>query len=213
MKTLPNGVKWLFFDMGSTLVDEREVYDHRLRDMIAGTELTFDEVDAKRAAFALLGFDGNAKVISYFGLIKTPWHTEDERLYAGAAEVLCCLKARGYRLGILANQGPGASERLDMWGIGDLFEVVVSSSEVGIAKPDSKIFETALFMAGCEAKEAAMIGDRLDNDILPAKSLGMYTVWVKSGSAALQPRHLGEGIADKIIDSLEELKALYLQMS
>ncbi len=33
--------EWIFFDIGSTLVDEQEAYDHRIRDMIAGTDLTF----------------------------------------------------------------------------------------------------------------------------------------------------------------------------
>lgn len=35
-------VKWIFFDVGSTLVDETEAYNHRIRDMIKGTGITFD---------------------------------------------------------------------------------------------------------------------------------------------------------------------------
>ena len=33
--------KWIFFDIGSTLLDETEAYDHRIRDMISGTNITF----------------------------------------------------------------------------------------------------------------------------------------------------------------------------
>ena len=38
-------IKWIFFDVGSTLVDETDAYDHRVRDMIAGTGMTFEELD------------------------------------------------------------------------------------------------------------------------------------------------------------------------
>ena len=39
----------------------------------------------------------------------------------------------------------------------------------------------ALERAGCKPEEAVMIGDRVDNDIIPAKALGMRTVWIKQG--------------------------------
>ena len=45
-------VKWIFFDIGSTLVDETEAYDHRVRDMIVGTDISFSEFDDVRIAFA-----------------------------------------------------------------------------------------------------------------------------------------------------------------
>ena len=53
-------VKWIFFDVGSTLVDETEAYDHRVREMIAGTSITFKEFDDVRIALARQGLDGNS---------------------------------------------------------------------------------------------------------------------------------------------------------
>ena len=50
-----------------------------------------------------------------------------------------------------------------------------------------------------------MVGDRLDNDIIPAKAIGMKTVWVKNGLAQNQGAELGEGVADYQIGSLSEL--------
>ena len=50
-----------------------------------------------------------------------------------------------------------------------------------------------------------MVGDRLDNDIIPAKALGMKTVWLKNGLAKYQSSELGEGFADYQISSLTEL--------
>ena len=201
-------VLWVFFDIGSTLVDEQEAYDHRIRDMIAGTDLTFEEVHAKRIELALQGLDGNSAIIKFFGLAKTPWHSEDETLYADVDRVLRDLKSHGYKLGIIANQAPGAAERLSNWGIADCFSVIASSSELGVAKPDPQNYEKAIAMAGCTASQAVMIGDRLDNDIIPAKQYGMQTVWIRQGLAAYQPKELGDGYADYTIDNLSELKEL-----
>ncbi len=199
-------VEWIFFDIGSTLVDEQAAYDHRIRDMIAGTDLTFEEVDAKRVELAEQGLDGNSAIIAYYGLRKTPWHSADEMLYSDSKAVLAELMNRGYRLGVLANQNPGLRQRLADWGIADYFSVIASSAELGVAKPDLEIFKKALDMAGCTASRAVMVGDRLDNDIIPAKRLGMQTVWIRSGLAAYQPQILGAGCADYTIDSLSELK-------
>ena len=64
-------VKWIFFDVGSTLVDETEAYDHRVREMIVGTSITFKEFDDVRIALARQGLDGNSAAIKHFGLTKT----------------------------------------------------------------------------------------------------------------------------------------------
>ncbi len=203
-------MRWLFFDVGSTLVDEQAAYDHRIRDMLQGTGLTFVQVAAKRLELAQVGLDGNAAVIAHYGLTKTPWHSEDERLYPDAPRVLRTLASRGYRLGIVANQNPGLPERLAAWGIGHSFSVIASSAELGLAKPDPAIFEKALEMAGCAPCDAVMIGDRLDNDILPAKQLGMETVRLRQGLAACQPRELGAGYADHTVDSLTDLLEIFV---
>ena len=50
-----------------------------------------------------------------------------------------------------------------------------------------------------------MVGDRLDNDIIPAKSLDMKTAWIKNGLAQYQNIELGEGVADYQIHSLSEI--------
>ena len=50
-----------------------------------------------------------------------------------------------------------------------------------------------------------MVGDRLDNDIRPAKALGMKTVWIRKGLSIYQDKDLGNDIADWIIDNLSEL--------
>lgn len=197
--------KWIFFDVGSTLVDETEAYNHRVREMIAGTSITFKEFDDVRIALARQGLDGNSAAIKHFRLTKTPWHSEDEVPYSDAHSTLATLVDKGYKLGIIANQKLGTAERLESWGLRQYFEVIVASAEIGYAKPDKAIFEKAFELARCTAAESMMVGDRLDNDIIPAKSLGMKTVWIKNGLAQYQSVELGEGVADFQIHSLSEI--------
>ena len=198
-------IKWIFFDIGSTLVDETEAYDHRVREMISGTSITFKEFDDVRIALARQGLDGNSAAIKHFGLTKTPWHSEDEVPYSDANTTLASLIDKGYKLGIIANQKLGTEERLESWGLRQYFDVIVASAEIGYAKPDKEIFEKALEFAKCTAEESVMVGDRLDNDIIPAKAIGMKTVWVKNGLAQYQGAELGEGVADYQIGLLSEL--------
>ena len=198
-------IKWIFFDVGSTLVDETEAYDHRVRDIIAGTDITFQEFDDMRIALARQGLDGNSAAIKHFGLTKTPWHSEDEVPYPDAKSTLAALIQMGYKLGIIANQKLGTAERLENWGLRQYFDVIAASAEIGYAKPDKRIFEKALEMAGCTARESVMVGDRLDNDMIPTKALGMRTVWIKNGLAQYQSEELGKDIADVQIASLSEL--------
>ncbi len=198
-------IKWIFFDVGSTLVDETEAYDHRVREMIAGTSVTFKEFDDVRIALARQGLDGNSAAIKHFGLTKAPWHSEDEVPYSDAQSTLAALVDKGYKLGIIANQKLGTEERLGSWGLRQYFEVIAASAEIGYAKPDKEIFEKALELAKCTAAESVMVGDRLDNDIIPVKAIGMKTVWVKNGLAQYQGAELGEGVADYQIGSLSEL--------
>ena len=87
----------------------------------------------------------------------------------------------------------------------DYFDKVVASAEVGVSKPDKAIFEIAFMVANCKPEESMMVGDRLDNDIIPAKSVGMKTVWIRKGLSQYQDPVLGKNIADYQIDNLNEL--------
>ena len=177
--------------------------------MIEETDITFSAFDSKRIELAKQGFDGNSEAIKYFGLKKTPWHSEDEEPFADVFETLEALKERGYRLGIIANQAMGTAQRLDTWGLLKYFDVVAASAELGVAKPDRLIFEKAFEMAGCQPHDSVMVGDRLDNDILPAKALGMRTVWLRKGLAIYQHIDLGKNIAEWVIDTLSDLKEIF----
>ena len=202
-------VKWVFFDVGSTLVDEEKAYEHRIRDMIDGTNITFEQFQKKRCFFAKQNLKGDLEAIKYFGLTKTPWHKEDEIPFPNAEDVLQYLCGKGYKIGVIANQSAGTAKRLKKWGLLKYIEVVAASAELGVAKPDRGIFDKAFEIAGCSAQEAVMVGDRLDNDISPAKELGMKTVWIRQGFAIYQNPQRVEEQPDYIVDNLSELKEIF----
>lgn len=207
---LEKRLKWLFFDVGSTLVDETAAYDHRIREMIAGTDVTFEDFQQKRTEFARQNLRGDLEAAAFFGLQKTPWHHEDEAPYPDADRVLGELKNRGYHIGIIANQSAGTAARLEKWGLMAHIDLVVASAEEGVSKPDPAIFRLALERAGCAPAEAAMIGDRLDNDIAPAKAIGMRTVWLPQGPAVWQSVRSAAESPDTRVESLSELLEVLL---
>ncbi|MDE6762471.1 MAG: HAD family hydrolase [Oscillospiraceae bacterium] len=76
---------------------------------------------------------------------------------------------------------------------------------VDLFTPDRRCFEYALAEVGCAPGEAVMIGDRLDNDISPAKSIGMKTVRIVQGLYSVQKAESGGLFADREINKLSEL--------
>lgn len=200
---------WLFFDMGSTLMDETAAMEKRVRDSIAGTDVTYEQFTEKMAEFARLNLREDLATFEYFQLKKAPWSKDAEYPYPDALPVLAALKDRGYRLGIIANQLPGSEARLARFGLLPYFDVICASAEEGVAKPDPEIFHRALTRAGCAPADAVMIGDRTDNDIAPAKALGMQTVLIRQGYAGYHiVRHEGEK-PDVAVDSLTELLKIF----
>lgn len=86
-----------------------------------------------------------------------------------------------YRLGIIANQPTWIRARMAGWGLLEFFEpeCVVISDEVAVSKPEPEIFQFALHQARVTAEAAVMVGNDYTHDILPAKWLGLHTIWIE----------------------------------
>ena len=177
-------VDWIFFDLGSTLLEESGAERRRMEETVAGSDVTYEAFYEAALDAARRNKNGYKAALERFGLTKKPWRPEEETLYPETRELLERLSGR-YRLGVIANQEPGAEQRLERFGIRRFFDVIVCSAEAGAAKPDPRIFLMALEQANCPPKRAVMVGDRLDNDVIPAKELGMRTVWVRQGMGGL----------------------------
>ena len=170
----------LFFDVGSTLIDEQFAYKHRLQDIAEAANTTYQKVYDTAMEFYKQNKKGDLETAKQFGVSLPKWYTEDEILYPDVASCLKILSQK-YKIGIIANQELGTKNRLQQQGILQYIDLVIASAEEGVAKPDEKIFKIALERAACKSGNAIMIGDRIDNDIIPAKNLGFHTIWIKQG--------------------------------
>ena len=198
-------IKWIFFDLGSTLIDETEADSRRIKEMVSGTGITEEAYREKRLGMIRKGLNGDLSTIEFFGLTKTPWHSEDEVPYPDVVSTLTGLKQRGYRLGVVANQNYGTEQRLSNWNLLQFFDVIAASAELRMAKPDPAIFEWALQKAECCPQDAVMVGDRMDNDMAPANRLGMHTVRLLRGLGAYHKPQSAEEKPEYTISSLAEL--------
>ena len=175
-----SGIKWLFFDVGSTIMNEKIAYEHRMREIADLANISFEKVYEMALAFYNKNKKGDLEVAKALGVELPKWHKEDEMLYDDTIKCLEILNKK-YKIGIIANQSLGTKERLAEKGILKYIDLVIASAEEGVSKPDSRIFEIALERSNCKAANSIMIGDRIDNDIVPANLLGMNTIWIKRG--------------------------------
>jgi len=77
----------------------------------------------------------------------------------------------------------------------------------GFSKPDPRAFQAAAASLGVTPPDCIMVGDRIDNDIAPAKALGMAAILFRSGRHRKQrPRGAAEA-PDAVIADLPELEA------
>jgi len=200
-------VEWIFFDVGSTLMNEEKAYLHRLHDVADVVNEPFDKIYNMAIALYKENKKGDLEIMQLYGLPKLKWYKEDEEIYSDTVKVLETLSKR-YKIGVIANQSLGTANRLEEKGILKYIDLVIASAEEGISKPDRKIFDIALARANCEAENAVMIGDRIDNDIVPAKRLGMKTIWIKQGFGKYWQIGSQEEQADYEVNNLIDLLEL-----
>lgn len=200
-------IKWLFFDVGSTIMNEQIAYEHRMRDIADMANISFEKVYEMAMAYYRQNKKGDLEVARELGVALPKWHKEDEFLYEDAIQCFETLSKK-YKIGIIANQSMGTEERLGHQGILKYIDLIIASAEEGVAKPDRRIFEIALERSNCEPVNAIMIGDRIDNDIVPAKGMGMNTIWIKRGFG--QYWNIGQEMEkpDFIVNNLTEICSL-----
>jgi putative hydrolase of the HAD superfamily len=83
------------------------------------------------------------------------------------------LRAAGYRVAALSNMPYPGVEVCEMLGLTGHVEFAVTSGDVGVEKPDPRIFRAALERAGVAAAEALMVGDSINSDLRAAEAAGM----------------------------------------
>lgn len=205
-------IRAIFFDVGETLVDEHRLY----RDYAMRMEVTYEYfMQTIEAAMAR-----REPVRNVFDAVKPGFDFKAARaqrdaegkkfvigthdLYADAAHSLSALRARGYFIGIVGNQPASAEAMLRDSGLAADF--IATSEGWGVAKPDPAFFQKVIEAAGVDPHHIAYVGDRVDNDVLPARAAGMHPILIRRGPWGRAQWHWPEaGEAHMRIESLSEL--------
>jgi HAD superfamily hydrolase (TIGR01549 family) len=189
------------FDVGETLVDETRSWS-AVADAAGVTALTlFGALGAlierradHRGVWELLGVPRP--------LMSVEIETHD--LYPDVERNLEALLSAGLRIGLAGNQPDGAETALARLGLPVAF--IASSARWGVEKPSPAFFARVVEAAQAPAARIAYVGDRIDNDILPARNAGMFTVFMRRGPWGHVHAHWPQAaLADARIDSLDEL--------
>jgi len=179
-------LKAVFFDVGETLVDEERWW----RELAERSGLQPHVVWAALGVTIARGEEHDA-LWGHLGIQRPDrWWYEltysSDDLYPDAVDCLERVRRLGLRVGIVGNQ----TEAMERWAREAALpaDVIASSASFGVRKPDPRFFARLLELAGCGSEETAYVGDRVDNDILPAAAAGLVAVHIRRGPwGRLQP--------------------------
>jgi len=157
-------------------------------------ELKFEEVYA--GVLSKLGIPSREEFLDHvYQLYSENFYSE---IVAGAERVLEVLHPR-YKLAIISNATSNLCRRiLKENGLDKFFQVIVISRDLGIRKPDPRIFRYTLEKLQVKPDEAVHVGDSVE-DIIGAKRTGMRAIWIKEEDEE------NSGEADRVIHALTEL--------
>ena len=194
-------IRAVFFDVGETLVDEERLWREvaraaGLRPHVVWAALgaTIAAGEEHRNLWERLGVERPVVVWE-----RIPFDETD--LYPDAIPCLEGLRADGFFVGVAGNQ----NLTMEPWARATLpADVVATSGGLGVAKPDLAFFHRVVELAGADAGEVVYVGDRVDNDVVPAQAAGLMAIHLRRGPwGLLQPRP--DGVVS--IGSLDELRA------
>jgi HAD superfamily hydrolase (TIGR01549 family) len=209
-------IKAVVFDVGETLVDETREYG-TWADWLGVPRHTFSAVFG---AVIALGLD-HREAFEYFrpGFDLTAERARraeagrDEAfgeadLYPDARPAMAALREMGLWVGVAGNQPSRAREILR--GLDLPADLIATSDDWGVSKPDPAFFTAVAGAAPCAAGEIVYVGDRIDNDLKPAKAAGMRTAFIRRGPwGYICERHPDMArVADWRMTTLAELPAL-----
>jgi HAD superfamily hydrolase (TIGR01549 family) len=208
-------IRAVVFDVGECLVDETREYG-TWADWLGVPRHTFSAVFGAiiaqgldyRETFRVFrpDFDLAEEREKRAAAGQPEWFGEDD-LYADVRPTLAALRDAGLWVGIAGNQTVRAGGLLRSLELPS--DLLATSDDWGVSKPDPAFFEYLVTAAPCGADEILYVGDRLDNDIRPAASVGIRTALILRGPWAVIQRDSPD--ADRLptmrIDSLTELPA------
>ncbi|WP_234003884.1 MULTISPECIES: HAD family hydrolase [unclassified Nocardiopsis] len=213
-------IRTVVFDVGETLIDETRIFA-RWADRFAIPHMAFfGTIGAVIASGGTLT-DGFRLLVPGFDLEaeSARWRAEDpegarehfdERdLYPDVRPAFKAMNEAGLSLVIAGNQPPEAGPALDAMGLG--VDGIGISDVWGTQKPEPEFFDRVLELAdrvrpGVTAGEILYVGDRVDNDVLPARRAGMRTALLRRGIYGYRHAATPDAErADVVVDDLHQL--------
>ena len=172
-------LKGVVFDVGETLVDEEQWWrrlceraDLQPHVVWAALGVTIERGEEHDALWGHLGLE---KPAGWWQEI--PYSLDD--LYPDAWACLERMGGLGLRVGVVGNQ----THALEAWARESALpaDVISSSASLGVRKPSPAFFERVAELMGLPPDELAYVGDRVDNDVLPAAAAGMTAIHIRRG--------------------------------
>ena len=204
-------IRVVAFDVGETLVDETRHWSE-WADFLGVSRFTFFAVFGALIAAgrhhreifsAVSPFDYKNALAARS---EAGWRhsIRETDFYPDAIPCLEALRKQGIKVGVVGNQPAECETSLTRLGI--KLDLLASSESWGIEKPSLKFFERLIAEASFPAEQICYVGDRADNDIVPARAAGLKTVFIKRGPwGYIHADSDAARLADLRIDSLSEL--------
>lgn len=203
----------IVFDIGEVLIDETRIWSI-WADLVGVSPLSFAAV---LGASITQGGDHDevfaelAPNIQWEDLVDEHQRRlrglEEADLYADVRPTLDELTALGFGVALAGNQPERRREELLALDLA--VDAVITSDEIGAEKPDPAFFDGMATRLGIQEHGRVLyVGDRVDNDILPAHAYGLRTCWVRRGPWG-RLQDLPDGVEpDLVLEGLGELPEL-----
>lgn len=196
--------KWVCLDIGETLIDETRVWSTwasvlGVTPLVLHASLGVAVASGGSYPQALERFDPDWRDrIPEFEMAFGGFEPDD--LYHDVLSGMAAFEGAGIAVAVIGNQP--ASRTAELRGIGVTARVMVMSDELGVSKPSPEFYDAALrAMDGVQPADVTYVGDRMDNDIVPAKAHGLRAVHLRRGPwGILGPQD--HGTADAVADDL-----------
>jgi FMN phosphatase YigB (HAD superfamily) len=188
------------FDFGYTLADEDRVWKQTAAQLGCPESVLFATLGAvieRRGhhsdVFRLLGSNGRPDPVPF----------EPQDFYDDAEPCLGALKERGRVIGIAGN----FSKEIEQFLVENVeADFIASSERWGVEKPSPEFFDRIVAEAGCAPNDIAYVGDRVDNDVVPAATAGMAAHFLVRGPWAFVQKDWPE--ADRAAVRIDDLTSL-----
>lgn len=223
-------LKAVFFDFGGTLMDaesdrrahleiikevkKRYCLNHSLEDLVRKFEHALFVYSPERAKRWI---KAEEIITEFFHLLvgdqldtKWLWNTYFDahrvycRLFPDAKHTIEEIKRLKLHTGIISDIDDDYFYfQVKQFSMDGAFDSITTSDEVGVGKPNPRIFEVALAKARCDSGEAVYVGDSFERDVVGAKKVGMYTIWYKGDTSEL---------ANWVVQELSEIPPIVTQL-